>query len=649
MNLLRIMGVALFVFCVSIRASLGQETAFWYQGQLDDMGKPANGLYDLQCSLYDSLTNGDLIAGPVIVSGNSVTNGLVQAAIDFGQVFKGTNLWLAIGVRTNSANGAFTDLTPRQALLPVPYAEFATASGGLTGDLSASQLTGFIPTTAISGIYPSLVTFSNSGDSFAGDFFGNGAGVTNLNATQVSSGTLADQRLSSNVPLLNGTQSFSGSNYFSGANIFTNRANGFVGSFYGNGLVGWIPVSETSTQAIPDAGYMLLSSSLTTLTLPATNQLYLGDVVRVAGEGTGGWLVQQQANESIFGHFLTASNNSWLPSSAASLGWDTIACSSDGTRWVAGATGGGGISTSTDGGVTWAVSGSFPSQPSPTCVASSDSGNTLTAVVYGQGILYSTNSGGTWYSGAAPSPANWECVASSANGVNQAAVIYGGLIYVSSNSGVSWTAETGATTENWASIASSADGSHLAAVVYGGKAWTSSNGGSTWTQQTSSPTGNWISVASSSDGSKLVMVNSSGTVELSNNGGVSWRTATGLPSSSWYHVACSADANTIYLVANGGGIYASANNGLTWFAEPVPSEHWTSIACSADGSVADAAYENTTTTGGIYRSMVKAQTASTTTSTSGYLSGGQGDAVELQYIGNGQFMALTVTGSVWAN
>jgi trimeric autotransporter adhesin len=54
-------------------------------------------------------------------------------------------------------------------------------------------------------------TFSSASNSFTGD----GSGLTNLNATNVATGTLNDGRLSSNVALLNRTgQSFSGDNTF---------------------------------------------------------------------------------------------------------------------------------------------------------------------------------------------------------------------------------------------------------------------------------------------------------------------------------------------------------------------------------------------------------------------------------------------------
>jgi hypothetical protein len=35
--------------------------------------------------------------------------------------------------------------------------------------------------------------------------------------------------------------------------------------------------------------------------------------------------------------------------------------------------------------------------------------------------------------------------------------------------------------------------------------------------------------------------------------------------------------------------------------------------------------------------------------TSGYIIGGQGSAVELQYIGNNQFMPVSSAGNIWAN
>src|SRR5205085_5067942 len=72
----------------------------------------------------------------------------------------------------------------------------------------------------------------------------NGAGLTSLNASNVSSGTLNDARLSNNVALLNALQTFSG------ANTFSNAANSFTGS--GAGLTS-LNASNISSGTLNDA------------------------------------------------------------------------------------------------------------------------------------------------------------------------------------------------------------------------------------------------------------------------------------------------------------------------------------------------------------------------------------------------------------
>jgi hypothetical protein len=66
-------------------------------------------------------------------------------------------------------------------------------------------------------------------------FTGNGSGLTGLNATKITTGTLTDAQLSTNVALLNASQTFTGSNNFSGVIMAGNPANVFTGSFSGNG------------------------------------------------------------------------------------------------------------------------------------------------------------------------------------------------------------------------------------------------------------------------------------------------------------------------------------------------------------------------------------------------------------------------------
>jgi hypothetical protein len=136
----------------------------------------ANGNYDLTFTVYDSITNESGIIGvPLTNSAVAVSNGLFTVTLDFGGgVFDGSARWLEIGVRTNGV-GTFTTLSPRQAILPTPY---AIAAGNLIGALPAAQL---------SGVYTNGVTFNNPGNSFAG----NGSGLTNLNSANLSAGTAA--------------------------------------------------------------------------------------------------------------------------------------------------------------------------------------------------------------------------------------------------------------------------------------------------------------------------------------------------------------------------------------------------------------------------------------------------------------------------
>src|SRR5438105_15491385 len=60
-------------------------SAFTYQGRLTTGGSPANGSYDLQFTLYDASSGGNLVGGPLTVLSQTVPNGLFTVPLDFGQ------------------------------------------------------------------------------------------------------------------------------------------------------------------------------------------------------------------------------------------------------------------------------------------------------------------------------------------------------------------------------------------------------------------------------------------------------------------------------------------------------------------------------------------------------------------------------------
>jgi N-acetylneuraminic acid mutarotase len=124
-----------------------QTTAFTYQGFLTDGGAPANGVHDFQFYLYREAVAGALVAGPVAVDDLGVTNGLFTALVDFGLVpfEQGDDRWLQIAVRPGASAGSYTNLSPRQAMTPTPYALFAARAqkaATVTGDVAANQIIG---------------------------------------------------------------------------------------------------------------------------------------------------------------------------------------------------------------------------------------------------------------------------------------------------------------------------------------------------------------------------------------------------------------------------------------------------------------------------------------------------------------------------
>ena len=117
-----------------------------------------------------------------------LTNGLFTVSLDFGNQFPGADRWLEIGVRTNGGGGAFTTLSPRQMVTPIPY---SITAGNVTGPVAASQVSGTIP---LAQLPAAVVTNGAGGLSLSGVFSGNGAnlaGVQAVNALQDTAEAIA--------------------------------------------------------------------------------------------------------------------------------------------------------------------------------------------------------------------------------------------------------------------------------------------------------------------------------------------------------------------------------------------------------------------------------------------------------------------------
>ena len=125
--------------CLCGIARLGaQGTALTYQGRLTDQGSVASGVYEVEFSLHNAVSDRARVAGPITNSTVAVSNGTFTTTIDFGiAAFNGNPRWLQIGVRTNGSALPFDTLSPRQPVTPTPY---AIVAANFTGVVSDSQL-----------------------------------------------------------------------------------------------------------------------------------------------------------------------------------------------------------------------------------------------------------------------------------------------------------------------------------------------------------------------------------------------------------------------------------------------------------------------------------------------------------------------------
>ncbi|MCX5688213.1 MAG: hypothetical protein NTV94_00215 [Planctomycetota bacterium] len=227
--------LAIATLAALVGSARAQATAFTYQGELRDAsGAAFDGTIDLRARLYAGAASGTGIGSQLCVNDIVVVGGRFTVALDFGSVYAGVAPFLELEVRPDPSSSVscavvtgFTLLSPRQPITPAPQATYAaqaataTQASQLGGQSAAFYLNasnfnaGVLGSARLSGIYANSLIFNNAANSFAG----NGAALTALNATAVSTGTLADARLSINIPRLASANTFTTSNTFSSIGI----------------------------------------------------------------------------------------------------------------------------------------------------------------------------------------------------------------------------------------------------------------------------------------------------------------------------------------------------------------------------------------------------------------------------------------------
>jgi hypothetical protein len=169
-------------------------TGFTYQGRLLDGGSPATGVYDVRFTLWDAGAAGTQQGATLTFDDLNVSSGLFTVLLDFGAgVFTGSPRYLQMEVKPG-ASGAFTPLSPRQFLAPVPYAIYAdtAGSGGGGGALKfGASVSGANPSTGLEVQHTSATggngiigrNTGTAGVAVGGYTTGNGAGVEGHSST----------------------------------------------------------------------------------------------------------------------------------------------------------------------------------------------------------------------------------------------------------------------------------------------------------------------------------------------------------------------------------------------------------------------------------------------------------------------------------
>ncbi len=185
-------------------------SAFAYRGELAQAGVAASGAYDMRFRLFDAESGGTQVGATLCADNLDVVNGRFTAMLDFGDVFGDNQRYIEVEVRADTGLGCgdpagMTTLTPRQAITAVPVAGFAKSahsagdSAALNGlpagyYTNAGNLGGVLPGSALLGVYSGVIQLSNAGNIFVGS----GAGLTQLNAASISTGSLDSARMPTN-------------------------------------------------------------------------------------------------------------------------------------------------------------------------------------------------------------------------------------------------------------------------------------------------------------------------------------------------------------------------------------------------------------------------------------------------------------------
>lgn len=103
--------------------------------------------------------------------------------------------------------------------------------------------------------------------------------------------------------------------------------------FSGSGIFQWTEVTGTSATMVGNNGYIANNAGVVTLTLPAT--AVVGKEISVVGQGAGGWLIAQNASQTInVGSSATTSGTGGSVASTNRYDSINLICTVANTTWT---------------------------------------------------------------------------------------------------------------------------------------------------------------------------------------------------------------------------------------------------------------------------------------------------------------------------
>lgn len=212
----------------------------------DVSGAPAPINYAMEFKIWDASSGGNLVWAEkqnVTVSngkfsiqlgkGTAIVGLTTQVPQDQIQnAFVGSNRFLGVAVTIPPATSG-TEIVPRLQFLSSPY---SLVAGKAVTSEALNQTVGTATMTNASVTNATIANATIANATITTGVTGSGAGLTSLNATNISSGTVADARLTSNVALLNKAQTFTASNTFAeGIVLYNNKDVDLTGTLFPSG------------------------------------------------------------------------------------------------------------------------------------------------------------------------------------------------------------------------------------------------------------------------------------------------------------------------------------------------------------------------------------------------------------------------------